>query len=530
MSLQLPPDTLNHGRTLLRATLEALLAEVLDREPSDLPLNKSFLALGGDSLIAIELMAKCRERGIEIDIANLLKAGTVSELIDYTLDIQPNDTDVAMPDSAKPLTDSNITLSSTAKDGASLLFDKTIAGDTPSFEISSSELESFFARVRPIAKSLEDVQDVGTCSVMQNNFLISQKLDPDAYRCSFTLRVTSKTTQDLASFTPQAIADSWAKIVERHSILRTTLVESQHRPAAFDQVVWKTVPPQVIYEQDPATVLNTPLLNCDNSQVSHRLMLARASSTEILMRLDISHALVDGQSAEVILRDFCAAYKADIPPHAIPSYTDFVKYEQHIQVDHAATYWNQYLLGAQPSYLPLKNSQEQLNGFSTIRNKLDFPEGVLDAFCGTHGVTVANICQVAWGLVLRCFTNSENVCFSYVTAGRQIDIQGIHDAVGVFLTTLICRIDFTASSTVSDMLTNVRDRFIESAPYQNAAHFRSKHSNIMSPRQLGNSLLSFHRLITPDMEFGKAGLGFEVVKRITPTDVSHLSQDQMLRG
>lgn len=365
---------------------------------------------------------------------------------------------------------------------------------------------------------LETVQCMSPCSPMQETFLISQNLDPEAYQCRFVVKITSN--KHSALFTSEKLAASWAKVVARHPSLRTSFLESAHRPGKFDQVIWKSISPQTICYQDSSAIFETGSVHRSGYlQVPHSLVLAQVSANEIYLRLDISHALVDGQSTEVFLADFCKAYRAETPLGDVIAYTDFVKFQRRLPTNEATTYWSGYLNGASESFLPVKASQGELSGLRAIQERLSFRTGLLDEFCGQHNVTVANICQVAWGLVLRSFTNSDKTCFSYVTSGRQSQLRGIQDAVGLFASTLICRLDFGASMKVKDVLKVTHTDFARSIPHQHAVFTGSKDARHRSPRQWGNSILSFHRPL-PTRGYAQSGLEFQLITRSTPTDVS----------
>ncbi|KAL8784393.1 MAG: hypothetical protein Q9213_003993 [Squamulea squamosa] len=149
--------------------------------------------------------------------------------------------------------------------------------------------------------------------------------------------------------------------------------------------------------------------------------------------------------------------------------------------------------------------------------KLDFDDGFLQDFCGTYCVTLANICQLAWGLVLRCFTGSDDVCFSYITSGRSAPLQGIQDAVGPFVATLPSRLKFDSMSRIEDNLKTVCQDSFQGFANRSTAALQDEASSENSARQLGNTTMSFQRAL--DMkDFADSAMGISVIEKSNPID------------
>ena len=65
----------------------------------------------------------------------------------------------------------------------------------------------------------------------------------------------------------------------------------------------------------------------------------------------------------------------------------------------------------------------------SIIETTDLAAEEVNRFCKIHGVTTANLVHIAWALVLRCFTGAEDVCFGYLTSGRDIPVDDIDAAI-----------------------------------------------------------------------------------------------------
>nr|POF23651.1 nonribosomal peptide synthetase easa [Quercus suber] len=130
------------------------------------------------------------------------------------------------------------------------------------------------------------IEDITPCSQMQGNFLLSQVLDPGNYQCSFVVKFTSTAGENVLEI--DKFAQAWKQVVARHSILRTSIVESTQRAANFDQVVWKNIESKIEIHDDCSSLLGvTRILSVDNLNVPHLLTLVKTSPIEIVFRLDI---------------------------------------------------------------------------------------------------------------------------------------------------------------------------------------------------------------------------------------------------
>ncbi|KAL8865324.1 MAG: hypothetical protein Q9198_009377, partial [Flavoplaca austrocitrina] len=165
----------------------------------------------------------------------------------------------------------------------------------------------------------------------------------------------------------------------------------------------------------------------------------------------------------------------------------------------------------------MDRGHEPLSGLHTLNLKLDFDDGFLQDFCGRYGVTLANVCQLAWGLVLRCFTGSDDVCFSYITSGRSAPLQGIQDAVGPFVATLPCCLKFDSASRIEESLKAVCQDSFEGFSNRSTAALHDEASSEQSARQLGNTTMSFQRAL--DMKaFAESAMEISVIEKSNPTD------------
>lgn len=364
-----------------------------------------------------------------------------------------------------------------------------------------------------------DVEDVFPCSPIQEVFLISQAVHPNLYQCSVTLEVSSAVAG--APLDDARLVTAWMHIVKRHASLRTVFIESGNRPGHFDQVVLKEgiIPMEYLDEgSDTRELSSRRRLTFENYRATHRVAIHKRSEYSAHLRVDISHALADGQSIHALFRDLSQAYLNVESAGAPMPYQDFVSYQQQLSRQDSILYWSEYLAGAQPCLFPASGDRLDRQDMRTLRFHVDVRPEHLQKCCGKFNVTIANICQVAWALVLRSYTGSEDVCFSFVTSGRQAPLKGIESTVGAFIDTMICRVKLSGAMTIESALTRAKNDFVESVSHPCVfAMGHGSRGKDLSPLQ-GNTIMSCQR--SPSGErIASSGLAFEVIDAINPTEV-----------
>lgn len=503
-------------RAVVEHGIKRICAKALNIEVDELDMEKTFLSNGGDSIMAVRVMALSREIGLPIDVADVLRAESISKLLEGKLeDVCTNKYEESEKTTLASCDD--------AKEPSQLQPEHPTSNSNgfPLLGLEHSEIRDLEKQIsiRLPNYKLEDIEEILPCSPMQENILIGQAINPRAYMCSFTLKVNS---QSLHPVDTKRLQHAWENVVTRHSSLRTVFKNSELRPGHFDQIVLRQIVPSVEnLEAHDFTHAGLKLeypVSLAHLKIQHHLKILRTEVGEVYLRLDVSHAMVDGQSAEVLLADICTSYNNKCFTTQGIRYSDFINYQPTTPATESIEYWRQYLAGAKKSYMPMVKTCAESSGFKTMKAKFPFPDNELASFCRTHNVSTANVCQVAWSLVLRQFLGTDDVCFSYISSGRQLPLKGIENSVGTFLNTLLCRMTLTKDVRLLELLQIASKDFLQSLPHQHAVRTSEDTSNQNCAREWSNTLISYQRGVSEwkCME----GVGYEIIDIVNPTDVS----------
>ncbi|WP_454382548.1 amino acid adenylation domain-containing protein [Streptococcus sp. Marseille-Q7156] len=83
------------------------------------------------------------------------------------------------------------------------------------------------------------------------------------------------------------------------------------------------------------------------------------------------------------------------------------------------------------------------------------------AYTENNNVTANAIFETVWSVVLSQYTGSNDVIFGIVNSGRNIELSGIENTVGLFIHTLPLRIMFGNTTTVSELIKEVHTKTLE---------------------------------------------------------------------
>ena len=345
--------------------------------------------------------------------------------------------------------------------------------------------------------SVSELQNVYSCSPMQRGILLSQIKDNNRYMYSSIFLV--QPARSISKVDVGKFAKAWEAVVQRHSSLRTVFFESISREGLMDQAVVAKVSPKVLWiscdEGKEVETLNEqePMSYAD-PQPHHQLTICETKSGQIVFKFEISHAICDGTSIPIILDELSAFYQSSNELTQAPAlYSDFVSHIQNSSYDEDVGYWRRYLENVEPCDFPSLNDGQkharELRVFELeIRNLTE-----LQAFCTQQSATFSNVLQLVWCLLLRTYTGSESVCFGYLSSGRDVPVQGIDRAVGLFISMLVCRMDVGNGMSVFQALEQIQTDYAQSTAHQAYSLGEMQHELQLSGKSLFNTAFTFQR-------------------------------------
>ncbi|WP_280200815.1 non-ribosomal peptide synthetase [Nocardia cyriacigeorgica] len=443
------PTTVN-GK-LDRAALPDPAAETGGREPSTdaeralcevvavalghdgVSVDDDFFGVGGDSITAITVSTRLRERGLVLAPQDLLSRRGFSELA-----LAAEQVAGGVPERSPALRRSLI-------------------------ELPQSELDELTARYGPIA-------DVLPLSPLQEGLLYHALRDGADDIYTMTARF------DLAGpLDPAQLAVALRAMLHRHPNLGAAFCYEQ-----FDQPVqvvpksprldWRvedlrahTDPERRAEELErdagsaPFDIEEPPLL---------RILVLRLTDTSSRLILSAHHLLADGWSIPIMLRETLALYHGDELARG-GYYGDYLAWLADRDAGAALDRWVEYLAGVErPSLVggvvdvrePASAALER--GTASQRPRaiglaVPLPEAAADALEALgreRGVTMNTLLQGAWAVVLAEHLGQTDVVFGTVVSGRSAELAGVESTVGLFSNTVPARLRIDLGRPLLDQL------------------------------------------------------------------------------
>ncbi|KAF4159279.1 hypothetical protein CNMCM6936_001931 [Aspergillus lentulus] len=397
--------------------------------------------------------------------------------------------------------------------------------DFPLLALSREDLQDFLhCRLPAIDICPSDVEAAYPCSPIQQGMLISQARQPEHYQGLFLWEVISAGGH--VTVDTDRLLSAWRQLTRRHSILRTIFMEGVGS-SPYIQVILKG-----------ADAARTAVLRCADDgdarsslhanwqvgghgrQSLPRFTVCQTGHGKLLVALEISHVLMDATSMEILKRDLALAYDDKLPSTSGAPYSDYVAYVERSRSDAALEYWRDYLKDCSPCYFPHLNDGLHSGGLAAGQQSVIVPfecGSELDAFCRGTGLTISNVVQVAWGLVLRAFTGLDSVLFGYVTSGRDAPVPGIEAAVGPYINILVCRIDFDRSATLLETVHKAQRDFTQGFSSSHFSLAELFHSGTEGSHRMFNTGITF----PPELHESKQQeqISFQELERVLPDEV-----------
>ncbi|MFY9136555.1 amino acid adenylation domain-containing protein, partial [Zwartia sp.] len=247
-----------------------------------------------------------------------------------------------------------------------------------------------------------------------------------------------------------AMQQAWANIVARHDILRLVLAPSRLAPgvaiiqeaSALDfRTIQLNGSPEERIRQLKAMDLDEPFELEQGPLI--RLSIADLGNGEHAVMLSKHHVILDGWSLMVVLFELAQGYadqltgKSSALKHGLswPAHLEWLAAQD---VEPSRQFWKQHLNAVTtPSRVKFPAPVTVGRGNGEIYRLLSVQTlATLDTFGKQHGLTQATILMGLYALVLARISRMDELVLGSVHNGRTVSIDGIDQAVGLFIDTL----------------------------------------------------------------------------------------------
>ncbi|GKT02446.1 amino acid adenylation domain-containing protein [Acidovorax sp. SUPP3434] len=454
--------------------VEALMAEVWSQvlKVDSMGRHDNFFALGGDSILSLQIVTRMQQRGWHITPRQLFECQTIA-----ALGAVAKETDASASQGRAPRRCSDLSDYPEADPAWFPLLDR------------------------------DNIEDVYPLAPTQAGMLLHAMEAPGSGLYVNQLNL------EVGNLNAARLARAWRVMVDRHEMLRTGFLwhSAMARPL---QVVLRSVQAQVSlldlsgveageterrvsslaqelltreidWLRPPLSQVTLIDLGADHPGHRHRLIWTH------------HHVLSDGWSDSRLMGEWLRAY-ADEPLPARPApYGDYIDWLQAQDMQQAEQFWRGELAACDgPSLLAQATANSHPGqGFGKLYTHLGRQEtGVLQAFAQRERVTLNTLVQAAWALLLQQHTGKERVLFGSTVAGRPAQLQGVEEMMGLFINTIPVPVAAPGWQSVGDYLREVQQTNMRVREYEHVSLADIQRWSGSGGRPLFDSIIVFENL------------------------------------
>ncbi|WP_409238953.1 amino acid adenylation domain-containing protein [Streptomyces sp. PA5.6] len=196
-----------------------------------------------------------------------------------------------------------------------------------------------------------------------------------------------------------------------------------------------------------------------------RYTLVRAGDERTVLVQTVHHIIADGWSVPPMLRALLAEYHAPGTVYPVGGFPDYVHWLAGRDDDESDRVWGEELAGLPGSSLVAEGHTPSDRFADTAVETGDD----VDAAVRTAGVPLSVAVHSAWAVTLGGILHSDDVVFGSTVSGRDADVPGIGDMVGLFINTIPVRARWTGTTTAGDLLARVREHQSAVLPHQHVS-------------------------------------------------------------
>ncbi|GAA5207395.1 amino acid adenylation domain-containing protein [Streptomyces thinghirensis] len=482
--------------TVTERTLAAAWAELLGFDEDRISAHDNFFALGGHSLLITVLIARLKERGLDVAVRSVFSSPTLADLAADIDRAGPAATGYAVPAPAIP-------------EGCERITPEML----PLVRLDQAAVDALTSRVPGGAAN---VQDVYPLVPSQEGILFHHLMDPanDPYVIPILLTAPD---QDTCDTFVAALQD----VVDRHDVMRTAVVtEGLGEPV---QVVLRDVrldverrtldaaDSEAAEERARAWLTDPGTITLDRAPLLRLAVAADPHSARHFLLLRVHHLIEDATSLRLILEELAAhmAGRADELPPA-PAYRDFVGHTLHqLAAGGAEAYFRRELGDVTEPTTPFQLVDVHGDGSRVRDLRRSLPPALTSRLreqAQRLRISPAALFHAAWALVTAATGGRDDVVFGTVLSGRLQGVPGVERMLGNFINTLPLRVRL-ADRTVKDLVSAVDASLKELIAYeQSALTLAQRSSGLDGDATLFSSMINFRYFEPRQGDLGPATL------------------------
>ncbi|KAJ6261017.1 hypothetical protein Dda_3682 [Drechslerella dactyloides] len=410
--------------------IQDCFSKVLGRQPSEIPLDQSFIRLGGDSISAMELVPACRREGVVVTAKDVLQCEGISDLATRATgnDIQTG-------------------VVSEINSSHQAIIPYSLLGRVGDAQDVFGEIESSYG----ISRS--SIVDIYRCTPLQESLMVLSRMQKNAYvaQLVFPCVIPIDTNRFQAA---------WDRVVARNDILRTKIVHSLRFGSL--QVVLKSADvslQNVVGRLDAYLAADREIIFDYGTSLWRSAIITEGKQMYFVCTMH--HSVYDGWSVPLMLRQVFEMYNGMSVSTSCPQFSGFIKYLEGVNDSASEQFWRGQLEGYQARDFPARPTDaHHIRRAQTLSFPISFTKRQ------GQNTTIATLIRAAWAFVVSQYTESSDVAFGMTMSGRNAPVDGVMEMMGPTIATVPVRIQLHGQGRISEFLEAVQAQATNMIPYE----------------------------------------------------------------
>lgn len=420
----------NHRReptTTAERALRELWSVALKIDAEAISATDSFLRVG-DSIQAMRLVGMARQQGLVLTVAEVFEHPVLEDMAKRLR----NRSDVSEEDAV-----------------------------IAPFTLLDTKEDNQIARKHAASMCVvgeDDVEDLFPCTPLQEGLLALTMKSPGAYTGRNILEIGPHV--DIAKFKA-----AWENVCFAMPVLRTRIIdlpgqglvqavirEHDHWTKAND------IDDYLQNEKDAPMGLGSRLMGC----AVFEDVVSGSDRKCFNFALTMHHSIYDGLTMNLILETLESIYHCANPLRPYP-FQNFVKYIRGRDQAAEIKFWESQFAGLEAAQFPsLPTSTYEPKTDSTLTHQIQ------DVAWRADNATPSTTLRAVFALLCSHYSNSADVVFGTVVAGRKAPVAGIERIVGPTIATVPVRVKLGSGTDVLKLLSSVQSQATDMIPHEQA--------------------------------------------------------------
>ncbi|MGH9901316.1 MAG: condensation domain-containing protein, partial [Pyrinomonadaceae bacterium] len=342
-----------------------------------------------------------------------------------------------------------------------------------------------------------------------------------------------------------AFKRAWARVVERHPVLRTAFVSEglgeplqlvhERVELPWEEQDWRSLSLAGQEERLKYFMREDVGRGFDLSEAPLlRLSLLRVADDTYQFVWSHHHLQIDGWSWPLVFKEVSDFYEAfrrgeDIQLEPGRPYRDYVAWLGAQEDTSAAeVFWREELRGfAAPTTLAagraLQSTDDDAEQDGELQLRLSAETtAALRALAREHQLTLNTIVQGAWALLLGGYSGRRDVVFGAAVAGRPAELAGVESMIGLFINNLPVRVRISPDDSLLGWLKRLQSRQAELRQFEHTPLSQIQEwSEVPGRLRLFESLVVFQNYVWDDASRRRLGASVEITNIHSPVRTNY---------